>query len=120
MKTTKQERDFLAVQKYMESNPGTSTRAAIAEVAKKHKKSFGSVQVGYYKMLRRQSGAVATPPKKPKTTKKITTKPNNNLEHNLTAVKASLQDALRTIDMLEQQNSKNEDIINGLRKALTV
>lgn len=117
MKVGKQERDYLAVKKYLEDNPGTTTRAAINEVAKAHKKSASTVQVGYYKMLRRAKGAVAAPPKK-KTGTKTTTKPKSNLDLNV--IRASLQSALQTIDLLEQQNKKNEEIVTNLRKALTV
>lgn len=116
MKTSQQERDFLAVKKFLEDNPGTTTRKAIDNIAKAHGKSTSTVQVGYYKTLRAKNGAAA--PKKRVARKANTAKPKNSLDLNV--IRASLKDALSTIDMLEKQNKKNEEIVTGLRKALSV
>lgn len=114
---TKQEQDFQAVKDYIAENPGITTRSAIAEIAARHNKSAASVQVGYYKMLRREKGVAA--PKKTKSGKpaKKTVAANGNL--NLNLIRASLNDALKTIDALEAENKRNREIVDGLRKALT-
>lgn len=114
MKTSRQQADFEAVTKHLEKHPGTTKKDAIKAVAKVSGKSEYTVLSNYYRIAKR-AGVTAAPPKKPTTTKKTTNKPKG-LDLNI--IRASLQSAMNTIDLLEQQNKKNEEIINGLRKAL--
>ena len=112
MKTSRQQADFDAVSKHLERHPGITKKDAIKAVAKKSGKSEYTVLSNYYRAAK---GTTAAPPKKPVTTKKTTNKPKNL---DLNVIRASLQDAMNTIDLLDKQNKKNEEIINGLRKAL--
>jgi len=123
MKTiTKMEADFQSVTKYMEENPGASKKDAIAAVAAMENKSANTVLTNYYRAAKRNGATLLTrgPGKKAKLTKVTAKKKTqSNLDLNVGEVKASLSLALRTIEMLEEQNAKNEKIVNNLRSALS-
>lgn len=128
-----QEADYRAVKKILDSRPDTSAKEAIERVAKAHGKQFGSVQAAFYRLEKRNKANAAaspatapSPPKKRPPTRRTTSRPAKDPKQNvapgldLNILRSTLTSALSAIDVLEQKNRANEEIINNLRKALSV
>lgn len=122
MKTTKMEADFKFVTEYMQKNPSATKQQAIAVVAEKTGRSQHTVTTAYYRAAKKNGATLSKTGRKPKaviakakTTKrtKITT-PN----HDLNVLRATLKDALKTIDILEAENKRNAKIVDDLRSVL--
>lgn len=134
----KQKAAYVAVKLYRINNPNVFLRDAITAVSKEMNSSYDSVRSAYYTHAHRNGDPIARR-KNAKSQANRNRKPSNlvinkipeeskatdNVDVNvvrtsLRAARISLDNALKTIDTMERQNRKNEEIISSLRSLLSV
>ena len=127
-KIGKQEAAYNAVKNYRQENPDATLKQAVTIVSNKTKSTTGSVQAAYYTHAHRNGDVVAeralrnattkvAPPKKAATTKNMK---QTSAKVDLNVIRVSLVNAFDAIQIMEDENNKNLEIINGLRRALNV
>lgn len=126
-KIGKQQAAYNAVKNYRQGNPDATLNQAMVVVSKKTKSTTASVRAAYYTHAHRNGDVVAgrtlrnavtkvAPPKKKTLTTKKTKQASANVDLNV--VRISLAKAMDAIQILEDENNKNLEIINGLRHVL--